>query len=106
MIRYALLATIEAKSGKEDEVEEFLKSVLPLVQAEANTIAWYALRLGGNRFGIFDTFTNEEGRKSHLAGELAKALMAKAPELFACDPHIQQIDILATKEITMKELYH
>jgi hypothetical protein len=38
--------------------------------------------MGGIKFGIFDTLTNEEGRKAHLSGELAKALMAKAQELF------------------------
>ena len=99
MIKYALLATLEAKSGKENEVEEFLKSALPLVEAEPNTISWYAFKMDANKFGIFDTFTNDEGRQAHLAGEVAKALMAKAPELFASDPQIQQVDVIALKEM-------
>lgn len=103
MIKYALLVTLEAKSGKENQVEEFLKSALPLVEAEPNTITWYALRLSANKFGIFDTFSNEEGRKAHLAGEVAKALMKKAPDLFAKDPQIQQVDVLAVKETALKE---
>lgn len=106
MIKYALFATLQAKSGKENEVEEFLKSALPLVEAEPNTISWYALKLGGNKFGIFDTFTNDDGRKSHLAGEVAKALMVKAPELFATDPQIQQVDVLAVKGSQIKESIH
>ena len=101
MIKYALLVTLEAKSGKENEVEEFLKSAIPLVDAEPNTITWYALKLGANKFAIFDTFPNEDGRKSHLAGEVAKALMKKAPDLFASEPKIQQVDVLAKKETVM-----
>ena len=103
MIKFALLVTLEAKSGKEQEVEAFLKSALPLVEAEQNTITWYALKLGANKFGIFDTFPNEDGRKSHLAGEVAKALMKNAPDLFASDPQIQQVDVIAVKNSMVKE---
>ena len=103
MIKYALLVTLEAKAGKENEVAKFLKSALPLVEAEHDTITWYALKLGSNKFGIFDTFPHEDGRKAHLAGEVAKALMKKAPDLFAKDPQIQQVDILAVKEAEVKE---
>lgn len=102
MIKYALLVTLEAKSGKENEVEAFLKSAIPLVDAEPNTITWYALKLGANKFGIFDTFPNDDARKAHLAGEVAKALMKKAPDLFATDPQIQQVDVLGVKETEKK----
>ena len=104
MIKYALLITLEAKSGKEDEAEEFLKSALSLVEAEPNTITWYALKLSANKFAIFDTFPNEAGRKAHLAGEVAKALMKKAPDLFAGEPQIQQVDVLAVKENELKTM--
>lgn len=102
MIKYALLVTLEAKYGKENEVEAFLKSAIPLVDAEPNTITWYALKLGANKFGIFDTFPNDDARKAHLAGEVAKALMKKAPDLFATDPQIQQVDVLGVKETEKK----
>ncbi len=102
MIKYALLVTLEAKYCKENEVEAFLKSAIPLVDAEPNTITWYALKLGANKFGIFDTFPNDDARKAHLAGEVAKALMKKAPDLFATDPQIQQVDVLGVKETEKK----
>ena len=70
---------MEAKAGKEQDVENFLKSALPLAQAEPNTNRWYALKLGPSTFGIFDTFENESGRDEHLSGEIAKALMANVP---------------------------
>ena len=97
MVKFALLARLEAKPGKEQEVADFIKSALPLAQQEAETISWYALQLGPSTFGIFDTFENEAGRKAHLGGQIAAALMAKAPELLAINPVIEQVDLLAVK---------
>ena len=95
MVKYSLLVRLEAKAGKENELAEFLKSALPLVDEEPATIHWYALQMGPSTFGIFDTFELEEGRKAHLTGKIAPALMAKAPELLAKDPVIEQVDLLA-----------
>ena len=97
MEKFALLARVEAKPGKEQEVAAFLKSALPLVQAEADTVRWYGLQIGPSTFGIFDTFETEDGRTAHLQGEIAKALMANAAELLAKDPVIEFVDLLAVK---------
>jgi quinol monooxygenase YgiN len=97
MTKFGLLVTLEAKPGKEDEVEQFLRSALPLVQQEPGTISWYALRLGTSKFGIFDTFNDEAGRKAHISGKVAEALFAKASELFSQAPKIEQVDILTEK---------
>jgi quinol monooxygenase YgiN len=92
-----ILAVLEAKPGKEKDVEAFLKSALSLAQTESQTARWYALKLGPSTFGIFDTFADQSGREAHLKGEIAKALFAKADELLAKPPQIQQADILAAK---------
>jgi quinol monooxygenase YgiN len=97
MVTKAILARLEAKPGKEDEVASLLESALPLVQDEPGTITWYAVRLGPSEFGIFDTFENEDGRQAHLNGRVPEALMANADELFASPPDIRQIDVLAAK---------
>lgn len=97
MAKLALYVQLEAKPGKEKEVEAFLKGALPLVEAEPGTTAWFAMQMGPSTFGIFDTFENGGDRDAHLSGEVAKALMAKAPELFATPPAIHKIDILADK---------
>ena len=96
--KLAILVRLEAKPGKEEALANFLKSALPLAQAEAGTIAWFALKLGPTTFGIFDTFPDDNGRKAHLSGEIAKALFAKADELLAQPPAIEMVDILAAKE--------
>lgn len=97
MEKFALLARVEAKPGKENDVLEFLKSALPLAEAETGTIRWYALQIGPSTFGIFDTFETEEGRQAHLAGKIAEALMANASALLATAPVIEQISLLAIK---------
>jgi quinol monooxygenase YgiN len=95
--RVALFVRLEAKAGKESEVEEFLRGGLALVQQEPATTSWFGLRLGPTTFGIVDTFADEAGRQAHLSGEVAKALMAKAPELLAEPPSIEKVDVLAAK---------
>ena len=97
MVKFALLVRLEAKPGKEQEVAAFIKNALPLAQQEAATVSWYALQIGPSTFGIFDTFETEDGRKAHLAGQIAQALMAKASELLAKDPVIEPVEILAVK---------
>jgi len=97
MEKLALLATLQAKPGKEQVVEEFLKSALPLAQAEPGTLRWYAFKTGPDTFGIFDTFADEEGRSAHLTGEIAKTLMANAEALLAVPPTIVKLDILTSK---------
>jgi quinol monooxygenase YgiN len=96
-VKVALFVRLEAKPGKEAEVESFLRTALPLVQQEPSTIAWFAIRLGPTTFGIFDAFPNENGRQAHLSGRVAEALKAKANDLFAQPPTIENVDVLAAK---------
>jgi quinol monooxygenase YgiN len=93
----ALWVMLEAKPGKEKEVEAFLHGGLPLVEAEPETLTWFALKIGPSTFGIFDTFADEHGRQEHLTGKVAAALMASAADLLAKPPSIEKIDVLAVK---------
>jgi quinol monooxygenase YgiN len=97
MTKVGILATLQARPGKEIKVQEFLKSATPLVAAEVGTMAWLAFKLGPATFGIFDTFNDEQGRSAHVNGEVAKALFARAEELFVAAPQIQMVDIVAEK---------
>jgi quinol monooxygenase YgiN len=97
MVSRGLLVRLEAKSGKDAAVEEFLRSALPLVQQEPATTAWFALRFGRSEYGIFDVFADDGGRDAHLAGPVAQALMNRADELFAKQPRIQKLAVLADK---------
>lgn len=97
MVTVGLLLRLEAKPGKEADVEAFLRGAQPVVEAEPATIAWFAIRLGPSTFGIFDAFPDDAGRQAHITGRVADALKARASELFAQSPTVEQIDVLATK---------
>jgi len=97
MVRVGLLVRLRAKPGKEAEVAKFLEGALPAAQGENQTVVWFALRLGPSEFGIFDAFADEKGRKAHLSGPIAAALMKRAGELFSDPPVIEQVDVLAAK---------
>ena len=96
MVTLGLLVRLEAKPGKEADVENFLKGGLPLVEQEPATTAWFAIRLGPSTFGIFDVFPDESGREAHLSGRVAAALQENS-ELFAQAPDIQKLDVVAAK---------
>lgn len=95
--KVGLLVRLEAKAGKEQELENFLRSGLAIVQNELETTTWYAIRIDKSTFGIFDTFPNDAARNAHLSGQLAAALMAKASELLAKPPMIEKVDVIAVK---------
>jgi quinol monooxygenase YgiN len=87
MVTVGLLATLNAKSGKEDALASFLDSALPLAEAEDDNAT----------FGIFDVFPGPEGRQAHLDGPIAAALMDQADDLLSSPPDIKPIDVLAAK---------
>jgi quinol monooxygenase YgiN len=97
MVKVALFVRLEAKEGQEKAVEEFLKGGLAVVQQEPATTAWFAIRMGPSTYGIFDAFPDDAGRQAHLSGRVAAALMAKASELLAKPPAIENVDVLAAK---------
>jgi quinol monooxygenase YgiN len=96
-VKLGLLATLEAKPGKGDDLARFLESGRALAIAEAGTVTWYAFKISDSSYGIFDTFETEEGRQAHINGAIPKALAAVGAELLATDPDIRPVDILAVK---------
>lgn len=97
MNNLALLARVEAKPEKAEEVEQFLSEAVAIAEGEPDTNTWFGLKFDDTHFGIFDTFADESGREAHLNGEIAAALMEKADELFVEKPTIEKVEILADK---------
>ena len=92
-----LLAILEAKPGKGEELATFLEHARELAAAEEGTVTWYAFRLGETTYAIFDTFTGEDARRAHLSGPIPAALGEVGQRLLATDPDIQLVDVLAVK---------
>jgi quinol monooxygenase YgiN len=97
MVKVGLFAKLHAKPGQESALQSMLESALALANQEAGTTVWFALKFDSSTFGIFDAFAAEEGRQAHLTGQIAAALMAKAPELLSEAPKIEMVDVLAAK---------
>jgi quinol monooxygenase YgiN len=96
-IKLGVLALLEAKPGKGDDLGAFLEAGRELAIAEAGTVTWYAFRSGETSFGIFDTFETEDARQAHLDGEIPRALGQVAADLLASDPDIRTVDVIAAK---------
>lgn len=101
MVRVALLVRLHAIHGREQELADFLRSGLPMVQDETGTPVWFALQFGPSSFGIFDAFGSDEARQAHLAGRLATALFARASELLAAPPQVEKVEVLAHKLVPL-----
>jgi quinol monooxygenase YgiN len=97
MVTVGLLVLLKAKTGRELDVENFLREGLEIVDEEPATTAWFALRFSPGTFGIFDAFPDDEGRRAHLSGRVAAALRDQADDLLAEPPTISAADILAAK---------
>jgi len=97
MAQQSIWVMLKAKPGKEAEVEAFLKQGAEMAQNEPQTVTWYGVKMGPGVYGVFDTFADESGRDAHLNGDIAKALMSKAPELFSNELRIEKMEILAAK---------
>ncbi|MBN3908482.1 MAG: antibiotic biosynthesis monooxygenase [Nostoc sp. NMS1] len=96
-VKLGILAHLEAKPDKVEEVQDLLTGALPMALQEAGTNTWFAIRLGPTTFGIFDTFADEGARQAHLSGKIAEALMSQADKLLASPPDIKQVEILVSK---------
>ncbi|WP_326834473.1 antibiotic biosynthesis monooxygenase [Amycolatopsis rhabdoformis] len=97
MPAYGFFVEFEAKPGKEEDVAQFLVDAKSLVDAEPGTLAWFSFRLGEASFRIFDAFETEEDRETHLQGEVRKQIELRGRELFAVEPRITPVDVLAAK---------
>lgn len=96
-MKIAIVALLEARPGKEADLSALLKSAEALAREEKTTLTWYAFQTGPRSFGIFDTFADEAGRKAHLEGRIAAALLGRADELLSAPPDIRMADLLAVK---------
>ena len=97
MEKLALYVRLLPKKGKEQDIEAFLKQGAEMAKSETGTIHWFGIREDDGAYSVFDTFNDEASRDAHLNGEIAKALMASADELFSEPPQINKITIIAEK---------
>ena len=96
-VTLGILAVLEAKPGKGDDLGAFLQAGRDLAAAEDGTVTWYAFKVNDTTYGIFDTFEGEDGRQAHLNGQIPAALGGVADVLLATTPDIKTVDVIAVK---------
>lgn len=96
-VTLGVLALLEAKPEKSADLAAFLESGRAIAAAEEGTVTWYAFKLEGSTYGIFDTFEDEDARNAHLGGEIPRALAQVGPDLLAKDPEIHMVEVVAVK---------
>jgi hypothetical protein len=96
-VKLGILAVLDAKPGKGDELAAFLAAGRALAVAEQGTVTWYAFKISDTRYGIFDTFETEPDRQAHLDGQIPAALGKVAPDLLDAAPDIRPVDVIAVK---------
>jgi len=92
-----VLALLEAKPGKGEDLGKFLEGGRDLAAAEPGTVTWYAFKINDTQYGIFDTFDDDAGRQAHLDGQIPTALSQVAEALLATAPDIRIVDVVAVK---------
>jgi hypothetical protein len=96
-VTLGILALLEAKAGKGDELAAFLKAGRDLAVAEQGTVTWYAFKISDTSYGIFDTFATGDARTAHINGQIPAALAEVSADLLARAPDIQPVSLLAVK---------
>lgn len=98
LVSKGLLLTFSAKSGHEQEVEQFLRDARSYVLQEQGTISWFAIKLEHGPYGIFDVFPDNGARFSHLTGHVPRELAKHALTLLGSVPDLNLVDVLVAKE--------
>jgi quinol monooxygenase YgiN len=96
-VTLGILALLEAKPGKGEQLAAFLKSGRDLAVAEEGTVTWYAFKISDTSYGIFDTFATDDARTAHINGEIPAALAEVSGDLLAREPEIRPVNVLAVK---------
>ena len=96
-VTLGILALLEAKAGKGEQLAAFLKAGRDLAVAEEGTVTWYAFKISDTSYGIFDTFATDDARTAHINGQIPAALAEVSADLLARAPDIQPVSLLAVK---------
>jgi quinol monooxygenase YgiN len=96
-VTLGILATLEARPGKGDELGTLLRAARDLAVAEEGTVTWYAFKISDTSYGIFDTFATDDARTAHINGQIPAALAKVSADLLASAPDIRPVDVVAVK---------
>jgi quinol monooxygenase YgiN len=76
-------ATLQAKAGKEKEVEEAFRAILPRVQTETGTVVYILHRAADHhgKFFLYESYKDKEAFDHHASTPYLKDLFGKLKDL-------------------------
>ncbi len=96
-VEKALHIRLEARRGKERELEALVRGIRAEVEREPGTRPWVGAQLSRSVYEIFETFPDEAARRAHLAGKGAALLMRRSNAVLARPAQIDRLDVVTTK---------
>lgn len=94
-----MMLTFPAKTGRAEQVEQFLRDAEALVKDEPKTTAWFAIQRENGDYGIFDVFPDNGGRFSHLTGHVPRELAKHALSMLGGMPDVSMVDVVAEQRL-------
>jgi quinol monooxygenase YgiN len=93
-------AVMEAKPGKEQEMEKALLAMVPTTQSEEGTLTYVLHRALGNpgKFFFYEKYVDEAALTLHSGTPQLAELFVTLGPLLAGDPVIEMFEVLAAKE--------
>lgn len=90
---FTVIATIDAKPGKEDIVRQALLSLVPLTREEAGCLEYHVHECLGQtgRFVFYENWKTKEDWDKHLQMPYMQEALANAPELFANQLDLEKV---------------
>jgi quinol monooxygenase YgiN len=98
--RKAYLIHLEAKPGKEEEVQKFLHDIHNGVNQEPGTGPWFSLRFSKTTFFIFEAFPDADARHAHDMGPGGQNFFQRPEvlnDILAYPSRLYRLDVLHGK---------
>jgi len=99
--RKAFFILLEARLGKEDEVQQMLRDIRVCVEDEPATGPWFGVRFSRTTFGIFEAFPDEAGRQAHVDGGGGDIFrdVERVNAVLAYPAQVYRADVLMSKDV-------
>ncbi len=94
-----VVAVLKAQTGKETEMEEALRAMIPKVRDEEGTIAYILHRAQGDpcKFLFYEKYKDQAAFDYHGSTPHIQELFGKIGSLLAAEPNIDMYEELAAK---------
>ena len=97
MAESAHILRFTAKEGSADDLVAVFQRALPHILDDPTTVSWFVGRSEAdpNTFVLAHAFDSEEARSAHFSGPAATLIMSEGSPLFASDPSIEDVSVMA-----------